>query len=124
MSLDRATARCPEIDLQGMVNALARPTRTKVERVIVNQPEYLESLSQILRETHQSTLQKFFIWRVIQSLGDYIESDALLPWLRFRNEIQGKVLFLPTSNYNSLKVRNLMRGQRDGEPVSPTSTRA
>jgi endothelin-converting enzyme len=91
MSSESAAALCPEIDLQGMVNALARPTRTTVDRVIVNQPKYLESLSQILNETHQSTLQKFFLWRAIQSLGDYVESDALLPWLRFYNEIQGKV---------------------------------
>jgi predicted metalloendopeptidase len=91
MSLDGAAALCPEIDLEGIVNALARPTRTKVDRVIVNQPKYLKSLSQILNETNQSVLHKFFIWRAIQSLGDYVESDALLPWWKFHNEIQGKV---------------------------------
>jgi endothelin-converting enzyme len=91
MSLDDAHALCPEIDLQGIVNAVAAPTGTKVQRILVSQPEYLEKLSQILNETHQSTLQQFFIWKAVQSLGEYVESDALLPWVRFHNEIQGKV---------------------------------
>jgi predicted metalloendopeptidase len=92
MSLDDANALCPEIDLQGIVNALAAPTG-KVERLIVYQPEYLESLSQILSQTHQSTLQQFFIWKAVQSLGEYVEADALQPWERFHNEIQGKVCY-------------------------------
>jgi endothelin-converting enzyme len=99
MSLDSATALCPEIDLQGIVNALTRSTRTKVDRVIVNQPKYLKNLSQILNETPQSILHKFFTWRAIQSLGDYVESDALLPWRKFHNEIQGKV-----GHYSNIKL--------------------
>ena len=91
MSLASAAALCPEIDLQGIVSALAKSTRTKVDRVIVSQPKYLQGLSRILNETHQSTLYEFFTWKAIQSLGDFVESDALLPWRKFNNEIQGKV---------------------------------
>jgi endothelin-converting enzyme len=47
ISLDDASALCPEIDLRGIVNALAGPTDSRVQRVIVKQPAYLESLSVI-----------------------------------------------------------------------------
>jgi predicted metalloendopeptidase len=91
MSLDDADALCPEIDLRGIVTALAAPSRSKVERVIVKQPEYFENLSRVLRQTRHSTLQQFFIWKAIQSLGEYVKTDALLPWERLLNEIRSKV---------------------------------
>ena len=91
ISLDDASGLCPEIDLRGIVNALAGPTGRRVQRVIVKQPAYLESLSVILSHTRKSTLQQFFVWKTVQSLGSGVETAALLPWERFLNENQGKV---------------------------------
>jgi endothelin-converting enzyme len=59
-------------------------------KVIVGSPSYLKSLSKILKAQDRTTLQAYFVWKVIAAWGGSVEDDALTPLLRFRNKLQGK----------------------------------
>jgi endothelin-converting enzyme len=90
MSIEEAAAIAPEIELGAFIGSLA-PAKTKVERVIVMAPDYLKQLSVTLAATDKEVLQGYFLWKTVQSLSSYIESDALKPYKRFRNVLAGKV---------------------------------
>jgi endothelin-converting enzyme len=59
-------------------------------KVIVGSPDYLKSLSTILRSQNRETVQAYLVWKVISAWGGSVEDDALKPLLRFRNKLQGK----------------------------------
>ena len=59
-------------------------------KVIVGAPDYLKSLSKILKSQDRQTIQAYLIWKVVAGWGGAVEADALQPLLRFRNKLQGK----------------------------------
>jgi endothelin-converting enzyme len=89
-SLHELDKLVPQLQLPKVLKSLS-PTDYNPERVIVTSPEYLTTLSKLLKETPKEVLQTYFIWKTIQSFSSEIESDALKPYTRFRNELQGKV---------------------------------
>ena len=73
-----------------MLKSLA-PEDYNVDRIIVMAPEYLKTVSKLLDETPKDTLHAYLSWKVIQVFAGYIEADAIKPYKRFTNELQGKV---------------------------------
>jgi endothelin-converting enzyme len=59
-------------------------------KIIVRSPDYLESLSAILKSQSREVIQAFFVWKTVQAWGGSVEDDALQPLLRFKNKLQGK----------------------------------
>ena len=94
MSLHRASALCPELDLQGLVKVLLKKAdnqQVDIDKVIVTYPAYLSALSNILGTTSRIDMNHFFIWQIVRALPDYVESDKLLPYKRLRNGLLGQV---------------------------------
>jgi endothelin-converting enzyme len=90
MALDDAAKLCPQIDLVAMVKAYASQTGTKVSRVIVTWPSYLEDLNKIIKETDVDVLQAYLTWKSVQSLSGFIEADSVTPYQRFAKELAGQ----------------------------------
>jgi endothelin-converting enzyme len=59
-------------------------------KVIVGSPDYLTSLSKILKSQDRQTIQAYLTWKVVSAWGSSVEADVLQPLLRFRNKLQGK----------------------------------
>ncbi|KAE9977703.1 hypothetical protein EG327_007643 [Venturia inaequalis] len=59
-------------------------------KIIVMSPDYLKSLSAILKTQSREVLQAFFVWKTVQAWGGSVEDDAVQPLQRFRNKLQGK----------------------------------
>jgi endothelin-converting enzyme len=94
MSLHRASALCPELDLQGLVKVLLKKADNQhidIDKVIVTSPAYLSALSNILGTTSRIDLNLLFVWQIVRALTDYVESDKLLPYKRLRNGLLGQV---------------------------------
>lgn len=89
-SLSDAAALAPQIDLAGIISTFA-PRGVNVDRLIVSTPKYMTALADILSETPKSTLQGYFIWKVVQSFAPYVEADAVKPCRRFSNQLLGIV---------------------------------
>lgn len=90
MSLRDADLLTPQIHLATTIKRFA-PPGTKVDRLVIMAPKYMKSLSTIISETPREVLQTYFIWKVIQAYISAVDADELKPYLRFRNQIQGKV---------------------------------
>jgi endothelin-converting enzyme len=90
MSLKEASDLTPELDLSQLIQGLA-PPKVDVKTIIVASPPYMKKLSEIISGAASDTLQNYFIWKAVQSLSTYIEADAVKPYKRFTNELQGKV---------------------------------
>lgn len=89
MLIDEAAAIAPEIELKSLLYSLA-PAKTNIERIIVMAPDYLKHLSVIIAATEKEVLQSYFIWKVVQELSSYVESDVVKPYKRFLNILAGK----------------------------------
>ncbi|KAL2881034.1 hypothetical protein SGCOL_003693 [Colletotrichum sp. CLE4] len=89
MLIDEASALAPEIELTALIHDLV-PEGFVVERVIVMSPKYMTELSTILSGTDNEVIQNYFVWKAIQSLGCYVDADALKPYKHFKNELAGK----------------------------------
>jgi endothelin-converting enzyme len=90
MSLAAADSLTPQIHLSKIINSLA-PANFKTSRLIVMSPQYMEDLTSILNSTSKEVLQTYFLWKAIQAFSSDIEADAIKPYRRFTNELQGKV---------------------------------
>jgi endothelin-converting enzyme len=90
MSLAEADSLTPQIRLSKIIDGLA-PADFKTTRLIVMSPPYMEDLASILNSTSKEVLQTYFLWKAIQAFSSDIEADAIKPYRRFTNELQGKV---------------------------------
>jgi endothelin-converting enzyme len=90
MLIDEAAAIAPEIELKALLDGLA-PAKSKIDRVIVMAPKYLKELSVILAATDKDVLQSYFVWKAVQSMSSYVDTEAVKPYKRFRNVLAGKV---------------------------------
>ncbi|KAI9873917.1 MAG: hypothetical protein M1830_010406, partial [Pleopsidium flavum] len=79
----------PQLSFSYMFSNLAPPD-SRPNRLIINTPAYLESLSNTLRETSRETLQAYLVWKAVQTHATRIEHNAVKPLIRFENELQGK----------------------------------
>lgn len=93
MSLAEADALSPQLNLSKVLSGLV-PQDYKLERLIVMAPKYVKELGNLLSDTSKETLHTYFLWKAIQGFSSYIEADALTPYKRFSNELQGKVNYL------------------------------
>lgn len=59
-------------------------------KIIVASPDYLKSLAKILESQRRDVVQAYLVWKLVQSYGTVVESDAVEPLRRFNNELQGK----------------------------------
>lgn len=85
----------------------------------------MKELANILSITPKQVLQTYFLWKATQAFASDIEADAVKPYMRFSNELQGKVSIFSSFDYYLLTVsRTLTRPQNDGEPASATLTTA
>ena len=122
MSLQDADALTPQIHLANIIGEL-EPSDVETVRIIVASPDYMKNLTKILSGTSKEGLQTFFCWKVIQAFASVTETDALVPYTRFINELQGKVMlpeWLGLSDANTFRI--LTPPKTDGELVSITST--
>ena len=94
MSLNDAEALAPELKLSKVLRELV-PSAYKLDRVIVMAPRYLKDISALLSDTPRETLHTYFLWKAIQAFSNFVESDAVAPIARFRNELSGQVLDVP-----------------------------
>ncbi len=90
MSLADADALTPQLNLSKVLKALV-PSDYKLDGLIVMAPKYMKDLAKLLSETSADTLHTYFLWKAIQAFSGYVEADALTPYKRFSNELQGKV---------------------------------
>lgn len=88
-TLEETEKLLPEISFTNIIAALA-PSGYKTERVIINSPSYMKSLSSILGETSRETIQLFFKWKLVQSFADNIEDPKIRPLREFTNKLDGK----------------------------------
>ena len=89
MTLAEADALTPEIDLAGILARLV-PTGLEIPRLVITSPSYMGHISELISETPDEVLQSYFMWKAIQSFSSYIEADAITPYKRFSNELQGR----------------------------------
>ena len=92
MSLTDADSLTPQIHLSEVIDSLA-PADFKTTRLIVMSPQYMEDLASILNNTSKEVLQTYFLWKAVQTFSSDIEADAIKPYRRFANELQGKVSY-------------------------------
>lgn len=79
----------PQLSFSYLIDSMA-PKHYQPDRLIINTPAYLRSLSKILQETSKETLKTYFVWKVVQAYADRIEHSALIPLTRFNNKLKGK----------------------------------
>ncbi|EKD14071.1 peptidase family M13 [Drepanopeziza brunnea f. sp. 'multigermtubi' MB_m1] len=89
MSIKDADALTPQIHLAMIVKEL-EPADVKTNRIIVASPSYQKNLTKILSSSSKEVLQTYFMWKAIQAFSSMVESEALLPYTKFVNELQGK----------------------------------
>lgn len=87
-SLEETDAYNPAISVKTLVNHFA--PGFKPSKIIVASPEYLKDLASILSSVDRETLRAYLVWKVVQSYGGVVESDAVEPLRRFSNKLQGK----------------------------------
>jgi len=125
MSLKEADSLVPQLQLPKLLKSLA-PKNYDVDRIIVMAPGYLKTVSKLLEETPRDTIQAYLEWKVIQVFGGYIEADAIKPYKRFTNELQGKVsrreLILRESHLTYCRILSPLLNA--GGPASTTSMAA
>lgn len=90
MSLSDAEALVPQVHLSHLLRSLV-PAGVSTERVIVQHPEYMTDLHQILNKTSKKTLQAYLQWKAIQSFAGHIEADAVKPLQEFNKILGGQV---------------------------------
>lgn len=90
MSLKDTDALTPDLHISKLIESLS-PTDVKTDRVIVMAPQYLKDLNKLISSTPKSVFNTYFQWKVIQAFYPYVEADAITPYKRFVNELQGKV---------------------------------
>jgi endothelin-converting enzyme len=90
MSLTDADSLTPQIQLSKIIDRLT-PADFKTSRLIVMSPQYMEGLADILNNTSKEVLQTYFLWKAVQAFSSDVEADAIKPYRRFVNELQGKV---------------------------------
>lgn len=96
MSLKEADSLTPQIRLSTIIKEL-EPADVETDNIIVASPTYQKTLSSVLSSTSKEVLQSYFMWKAIQAFASVTESEALLPYTRFQNELQGKVKY-PTAS--------------------------
>jgi len=79
----------PQVSFSYFFDSMA-PKHYQPDRLIINTPEYLKSLSKTLQETSRETLRAYFVWKVVQAYADKVEHSALKPLTRFNNVLKGK----------------------------------
>lgn len=89
MSVSETDSLVPQVSIERIISSRA-PEDFETDRLIVGSPSYMESLSTILKDTPNATIQAFLKWRVIQSYVDYVEAPVVTPLRRFNNKLQGK----------------------------------
>ncbi|RVX75992.1 hypothetical protein B0A52_00349 [Exophiala mesophila] len=89
MSPNEADSLVPAVSLSKIINTLS-PDGVTADRFIVMAPEYLKKLNELIDETSRDVIQAYFLWKAIQSYASFIEADAITPYKRFSNELQGK----------------------------------
>lgn len=90
MSLKEADLLTPQIQLSKVLSSLA-PADFKTDRIIVMSPQYMKDLAKTLENTPREVLHSYFLWKAIQAFASDIDADAVKPYKRFANELQGKV---------------------------------
>lgn len=91
MTLQEADSLAPEIKLSKILNGLV-PSDYEIKRLINMSPSYMREMNSIVSKTPKEVIQTYLLWKAIQAFSSRVESDALKPYKRFLNELQGKVL--------------------------------
>ena len=122
MTFEEAEKLAPSIHLSNFIDK-QKPVDFKTDRLIIMAPDYMKALEETLKSTSQDDLQAYILWKTVQSYASVTESDALKPYKRFANGLQGKVGHKPLSNFEILtSTRNQMPPKNDGGPVLVTLT--
>lgn len=87
-TIKQAQKYIPEISISTIISNFTGGYEPS--KIIVMSPDYLQSLSAILKSQSRQVLQAFFVWKTVQAWGSSIEDDAVQPLQRFRNKLQGK----------------------------------
>jgi hypothetical protein len=90
LSLKDTDALTPDLHISKLIESLS-PADVKTDRVIVMAPKYLKDLNKLISSTPKSVFNTYFQWKAIQAFYPYVEADAITPYKRFINELQGKV---------------------------------
>lgn len=79
----------PQVSFSYIFDNMA-PPHYQPDRLIINTPAYLKSLSKTLQGTTKEALQAYFVWKVVQAYADKLEHSSLKPLTRFNNKMRGK----------------------------------
>lgn len=125
MTPGEADKLVPQINLSSILKSLV-PESYNIDRIIVMAPKYLKDLSKLLDDTPMETLHTYIAWKVVQTFNGYIEADALVPYKRFQNELQGKVsgVTVAASCLRLILYRTLIRRLNVGGNASTMLTAA
>lgn len=88
-SLAQVNDLIPQLSIENIISSLG-PQGYLPDKIIVESPTYLTSLSTLLQETSVETLLAYFVWKTVQAYANRIKDDALKPLWRFNNQLQGK----------------------------------
>lgn len=89
LSVLETDALLPQVSINHIITSQA-PEGFKTDRLIIGSPSYMETLSSIIKETPDATIQAFLKWKVIQGYVSSIEAPVVTPLRRFNNQLQGK----------------------------------
>lgn len=87
-TLSEADSYNQQISLKALIKAFASDYTPS--KIIVASPEYLKLLSDILVGEKRETIQAYLAWKIVQSYGAEVESDAVKPLRRFNNKLRGQ----------------------------------
>ncbi|KAG0236303.1 hypothetical protein BGW42_003715 [Actinomortierella wolfii] len=88
-TIQEVSAMLPAIDWPTLVKKIAGKQASSVQVLIVTSLPYLEKLNALLKETQASTLQNYFVWSAIRSLGSSLSKEFREPLQRFNAILRG-----------------------------------
>ena len=88
-SLAEIAGLVPQLSFGKLISTLA-PSAPAPSKLIVESPEYLQTLGTVFDTTDRTTLQAYFVWKTVQAYHYAVEDDAVKPLKRFNNELSGK----------------------------------
>lgn len=88
-TLDETRALIPQLSIQYLFAKLA-PSDYQTGRIVLGSPKYLQTLSEVLKQTRAEALQAYLCWKTVQTYAYKVEDDALIPLKQFNNELLGK----------------------------------
>ena len=88
VTIDEAEAWVPQISLRDLIERQLPGYSS--DKIIVESPEHIKTISTLLQESTRETIQAYFVWKTVQAHGPKIIDGALKPLLKLNNLLLGR----------------------------------